>query len=155
MAELCADTCKSAGVDITRCRTCTDASDAFSSISACTFGAACANGLAAGVPAFGSVACTCQATVAQFTVAASAAGCPLPFTTTVANGAPLSELCPETCMSAGAHVASCTTTSSPLPPALPSPISPPPLPSPISPPPAPPNVPGPSGFATVATVAQL
>ena len=140
ISELCTASC----VDIRGC-TCSDLPDAFSSVQLCTGGGAqCAHGLQSLSPAFGSLLGVCQATVAQYAAAATAAGCPAPFSPPVSSSALISDLCTASCASAGVNVSICA-----LPPTPQAPPAPPALP------PLPPLAPGPSDFLTFATLAQL
>ena len=121
---------------------CADVPDSFSTIALCTGSPECAEGVAAGFAILGSG--VCSDSIASFAAGATAVGCPFPFSPPADRDAPLYELCPSTCIAFGVAVPGCA--SSPAPPTPPRPPSPPPMP---------PLVPGPMGFTTVATTAQL
>eukprot|EP00966_Prymnesium_polylepis_P328261 7384065-Prymnesium_polylepis.1 len=124
---------------------CSDVPGTFGSIVVCTGGAECAQGMVAAAGLFGGWEMACRISVAYVRERAIAIGCPLAFTPPADDDAAMSQLCPVTCIAAGIEVQGCAV----------SPAAPPAPPTPPMSPPMPPLIPGPSGFTTVGTVAQL
>eukprot|EP00966_Prymnesium_polylepis_P304233 7028900-Prymnesium_polylepis.1 len=101
--------------------------------------------MAAVAALLGGWAVACRSSVAQTGERAVAFGCPVAFTPPTADDVAMSQLCPATCLDAGIQVQGCALV----------PAAPPAPPTPPASPPMPPHVPGPSGFTTVGTTAQL